>query len=116
MLPDAIDVTVVKTTFEDIEVLLENKKYLDCPRCEDNIKNNRRLLNADCVDCDAWGALPNPRYVEAAKRAGLPLPPSLAELGKQRLDNYFANSPLFGLKPMQGHRAGIVITDDPFKP
>ena len=84
------DIIHVKA-LEDVEAILEGAMYLECPRCEENKKNNRRLLNADCPDCRAWGVLPNPRYVEAAERLGLPVPQSAADMAMKRIDHFMAS-------------------------
>jgi hypothetical protein len=79
-------VQYIEASYEDIETILGNVKYIDCKPCDDNRKNGRRLLNEDCTLCKGWGARVNPRYAEAAERMGLPVPLTPERMGVARID------------------------------
>jgi hypothetical protein len=83
---------------EDAEVLLENKKYIDCQRCALNTALGRRILNADCPECHAWSVVPNPMYVAAAQRAGLPVPQAMSKKKMAEIDGLMEKIKQRGIK------------------
>jgi hypothetical protein len=90
---------------EDVEVLLGGEKYVECPDCttRNTAVGGRSVLNTDCNTCKAWSWVPNPRYVAAALRAGLPVPLTAEALGIKQLDQVWKKMKMNGVKVDLAH-------------